>query len=86
MVNYEISRFPSNYSPYNKFSYFKYFEDQVSFIRSLDLKIQKKVYFRFYPHDRGWGTHDRLKDLNLNIQYDNKKTFITLYVMQKFVT
>jgi putative transferase (TIGR04331 family) len=73
MVNYEISRFPSNYSPYNKFSYFKYFEDQVSFIRSLDLKIQKKVYFRFYPHDRGWDTHDRLKDLNLNIQYDNKK-------------
>jgi len=73
MVNYEISRFPSIYSPYHKFSYFKYFEDQISFVRTLDPKIKKKVYFRFYPHDMGWSTHDRLKDLNLNIQYDKKK-------------
>jgi putative transferase (TIGR04331 family) len=83
MVNYEISRFPSYYSPYNKFSYFKYFEDQIRFVRTLDPKIKKKVNFRFYPHDWGWNTHDRLKDLNLNIQYDKNKNIYNSLINTK---
>ncbi len=74
----------------------QYFEDQISFVKSLPQEIQQEVRVRLYPTDYGWNERNRWinecegigfsnPELNLQDEMKNCKLFVTTYNATTFL-
>jgi putative transferase (TIGR04331 family) len=73
MVDYELPRFPGSLFYFYNFSFLSHFNNKSNFIKNLNNDIKTKLIFRPYPHNFGWNTIARLKEIHKFIEIDSNK-------------